>query len=105
MSTKKKTTPKVTVTDQTVTDQPTEPTPPANETPAPATPPKRKLSGQDFAMFYLCKHNDATVDDLRKALNDAGMKLAESTLETWPPFMAKIFAKLDELGWKRPDAK
>ena len=64
--------------------------------------PERKLSGSDFAMYYLCEHPQATEADLKKAIADAGLKMSDTILKTWPPFMAKIFTKLDELGWKRP---
>ena len=96
-----------TTTDQTTTDAPTDKATdqPAPPTPAPPEPaPAKKLSGTDFAIGFLCEHPDATNDELRAALAKAEIKMADSTLETWPPFMAKIFAKLDELGWKRPDA-
>ena len=66
-------------------------------------PPKvKKLSTSDFVMFHLCEHPEATEEELRQALDQAGLKMSESVLKTWPGFMAKIFNKLTELGWKRP---
>jgi hypothetical protein len=89
------------------TANPTTEAPPAQTPPAqtPPEPPKEKrISGSDFVMFYFLEHGpETTKEEVRAALNKAELKMADSMLDTWPPFMKKIFKKLDELGWKRPE--
>jgi len=82
----------------TTTEQPEQT---ATTTPAP----QKKLSGSDFVMRHLIRNPDATVAEIREALDAEGLKMADSTLTTWPPFMKKIFGFLNEAGWKKPKRK
>ena len=63
---------------------------------------ERKLSGSDVLMRHLCANPNATIDELKEKLNKADLKLADSTIKSWPPFMTKIFDFQKELGWKPP---
>lgn len=98
MTTKKKNK-KAPQTEPTTTEATTTPAP----EPTPTT--EKKISGTEFVERQLIANPDATLEELRKALDEAGVKMSQTTLETWPPFMKKIFKLLDEGGWKRPKKK
>ena len=76
----------------------TEPT-----TPQAPLPELKKISGNRFVGTYLIKNPEATEEEIRKALQEAGLTLNEGAILAWLRDMKWMVPVLEAEGWKRPE--
>ena len=65
-------------------------------------PKVKKLSANQFVGKYLIAYPEASEDQVKTALSEAGLKLNEYALHAWVKDWKWIVPALEEAGWKRP---
>jgi len=59
---------------------------------------EKKQSAADFVPRFLCANPEATSEEIQKALQKVGLKMADSMISAWIRDMKRVFEELQILG-------